>query len=342
MQTKTIFLSLILLFSFLFAFALSSEQAEASWCWWSNYDSGKFCSDTSPCPSAYSSGSNCYYDFCDCSTGGGHAWHTCFYDNVDSNPTDCPTKTILGKCYSKGSSTCTSSGWSCEYTITPITTEGPPDDPSCKDGIDNDCDGYTDIGDRDCIKEPPRCSDPDDTDAYTWGKCTDNIGTYYDECFDTTSVREMICVDNKCAHTKLNCKATEKCSGGLCVQKECSEIDYLSCPTDRCKLCVGWVCVKKDEACPACDAGVDQRNGEQCECNAECASGICGDKTSEYCTSANPVCQSSRTGVKWAYELSACEFKYFTGSGCSVRGRTLYACGSGAIGKVCGDPDGSV
>jgi spore coat protein A len=85
-----------------------------------------------------------------------------FNDNDCDGFTDCadiadcegaigaPTACGIGECAASGSLGC--SGGSQVDSCTPGTPgmEGPNGDPTCSDGLDNDCDGLTDVGDPDC------------------------------------------------------------------------------------------------------------------------------------------------------------------------------------------------
>ncbi|HYQ71556.1 MAG TPA: hypothetical protein VET88_06475, partial [Gammaproteobacteria bacterium] len=72
-------------------------------------------------------------------------------DTADCNGAiGAPTSCGVGACASTGNLTC--SGGTQTDTCTPGTpgVEGPSGDASCSDGIDNDCDGLTDVSDPDC------------------------------------------------------------------------------------------------------------------------------------------------------------------------------------------------
>lgn len=320
MRIKAFFLSSILIFSFMLVFVASSEQANAT-CLVSNYNSGKFCNQDPDCPSSYVSGNDCYYNFCDCSQKA-RQWR-CWYDDKDSSKPDCSKtdkkyvriyyeeKWYEGYvCYSQGTLACDASkGWTCNYaSVAPYGTEEYPNVIACNDGKDNDCDGKVDEceplcqnlkNEHDCgiypknckwcgwtcvgIKDtcPPSCQDTDGTNIYTGGTCYDDSGCK-SGCKDTWppsdypyTVGEYYC-------------------SGRCV------VDNKDCPT-------GYVVhYEKNQAyCTPRECWKDE--GESCTNSAECCTGICGDKTSESCSSANPVCQSSKTGMKWAYDPSSCE-----------------------------------
>lgn len=158
MQVKTVFISVIFVFSFLSLVSI----VEADWLGcrlgqWNNYRTNYPCTGgdySTDCPSTYVSGNNCYYDYCYC---GYSPDNYCVYDDLDSNKPSCPERVGVDtdKCLSGGHLECTSSGWECKYSsVTPVTPEGPPGDATCKDRIDNDCDGLIDKDDPDCLTQP--------------------------------------------------------------------------------------------------------------------------------------------------------------------------------------------
>jgi hypothetical protein len=90
---------------------------------------------------------------------------------------------------------------SCQDACT-SSPEGPPGDPTCTDGVDNDCDGQTDANDPDCqecIPVPEICNDGIDNDCDgavdgTDPDCVMNCSDYGDR----TSCRDALCKwDNK-------------------------------------------------------------------------------------------------------------------------------------------------
>ncbi len=76
----------------------------------------------------------------------------------------------------QASAYCTYPEEDCDDTnsdVNPGTVEGPYDDPTCEDGLDNDCDGSPDLGDMDCIEFYTEALVPQDFTgggtAMSWG-----------------------------------------------------------------------------------------------------------------------------------------------------------------------------
>ena len=75
-------------------------------------------------------------------------------------------------------------GQCCDHERCCAAFEGPTGDPTCTNGIDDDCDGLTDDQEADCYSE---C----DTDA---------------DCADTDPCTLDVCVDHQCEHHAIqNC-----------------------------------------------------------------------------------------------------------------------------------------
>jgi len=97
-------------------------------------------------------------------------WPMCFdgLDNDFDNLTDCAdtadcqgesqaSSCGIGECAATGIMSCLSNG-----TMDDTCTPGIPTTETCADGLDNDCDGFTDCGDTDCDTDPAcqmQCSD---------------------------------------------------------------------------------------------------------------------------------------------------------------------------------------
>ena len=85
-------------------------------------------------------------------------------ETVDCSDTDCDgavgpaTSCGVGECAATGNLTCTAGAEVDTCTPAAPGVEGPSDDASCNDGLDNDCDGLTDLDDPDC-QAAVQCSD---------------------------------------------------------------------------------------------------------------------------------------------------------------------------------------
>jgi hypothetical protein len=79
----------------------------------------------------------------------------------------------VGACASTGNLVCTSSAQ--DDTCTPGTPsgEGPFDDATCSDGIDNDCDGFTDAVDPGCDAPQEICDNGVDDNGNGQIDCAD-------------------------------------------------------------------------------------------------------------------------------------------------------------------------
>ncbi|MEK7308568.1 MAG: MopE-related protein, partial [Nitrospirota bacterium] len=69
-------------------------------------------------------------------------------DGIASTTTTCG----VGQCASTGTLSCVAGVMVDSCATGSPTTEGPPGDATCQDGLDNDCDGVTDASDSDCVQ----------------------------------------------------------------------------------------------------------------------------------------------------------------------------------------------
>jgi hypothetical protein len=170
-------------------------------------------------------------------------------------------------------------------------TEGPLEDPTCSDGIDNDCNGLTDDEDPSC----KICEIDGDCDDFNF--CTRN------DCLNQRCVNEGANEGQECG--KRMCLGTKlfkfQCHTGRCTQQtevtNCA--DNNDCTTDKClplpnphceNLNVedGKTCSDKD----ACTIG-DQCTGGTCISGARmtckeneiCTNGVC------HCRNTNDTCE---------------------------------------------------
>jgi hypothetical protein len=149
----------------------------------------------------------------------------------------------IGECASTGSQC--NNGTLIEANCTPGTpgVEGPFEDPTCADTLDNDCDGLTDANDPDC--EPPMaCVDYTDRGscnndpACEWvgspknGMCQDAAVCVPDETPETTCTDR---VDNDC-DGQTDCADTSDCGADpACQAGDCSTHgDKTTCQSNGC------------------------------------------------------------------------------------------------------------
>ncbi len=85
-----------------------------------------------------------------------------------------------GVCETTGTVRCLAdgSGVFCDAFAAPPIPEGPPGNPKCSDGLDNDCDGDTDLADADCL-EPEKC---DGIDNDNNGEVDETFANLGDPC----------------------------------------------------------------------------------------------------------------------------------------------------------------
>jgi exonuclease III len=167
----------------------------------------------------------------------------------------------------------------------------PSTETSCTDGIDNDCDTYTDCDDSDCDGDPacaePYCGDgtcdpgedqcncPDDcgTPPSTETSCTDGIDNDCDtdvDCDDSDCFGDPACPycgDGTCDPGEDQCNCPEDCGTPPSTETSCTDgIDndcdtYTDCDDSDCD---------GDPACPDC-----LPKNAPCTDNADCCSGNC-------------------------------------------------------------------
>jgi cysteine-rich repeat protein len=97
----------------------------------------------------------------------------CADPQCDGEIIDAVTSCGIGACQSTGSLICQNNG--VFDTCDPLTpgAEGPFGDASCSDGVDNDCDGNTDVNDTDCAAPPEVCDDGVDNNGNGLIDCAD-------------------------------------------------------------------------------------------------------------------------------------------------------------------------
>ncbi len=176
--------------------------------------------------------------------------------------------------------------------------EGPPGDPTCQNGLDDDCDGYTDENDlASCIG------------CVTDADCDDHNPCTNDTCMG------MICEnvkvpDSTTCDDGLYCTVGDVCTDGVCggSARDCS---------GEAGPCEDGVCVEDEDNCTArpkadgtpCDDGLYCTVGDQCS-SGSCVLGgdrDCADQdscTSDACDEAANSCTHTRVPIPGAEGLA--------------------------------------
>lgn len=118
---------------------------------------------------------------------------------------------------------CDADGDACDNPpIPPIANaEGPPGDPTCSDGVDNDCDNLSDLDDPEC------------GDCTVDGDCDDLDDCTFDDC--DTGVCDNAPLTNTACDDGDYCTDGDECDAGLCTSgpaRTCS--DGVACTLDQC------------------------------------------------------------------------------------------------------------
>ncbi|MBW2701293.1 MAG: hypothetical protein JRF33_10775, partial [Deltaproteobacteria bacterium] len=201
----------------------------------------------------------------------------------------------------------------------PPDTEGPVDDPSCSDGLDNDCDGNTDADDTECMScnNPAQCNDDNDctADDCVDGACVNTAvgdGTGCDDGFFCTD--GDTCTGGMCSGPAMDCSASnDDCNVGVCNE------DSDACegaPVPEFTVCEDGLFCTVDDACDAAGACVA---GATSPCVGECDAS---------CDEGNRVCVLAAEGTPCTDNGLFCD----GAETCDLTGACLSAgdpCGSG-------------
>lgn len=166
--------------------------------------------------------------------------------------------------------------------VNPGSPEGPVGDPTCSDGLDNDCDSFADGLDTACQV------------------CT--VQTMQEDCDDDNPCTDDDCLNSTCVHTNNTdscddgdfCTMNDRCSGGSCSGDPLDE-DQDTYTSDACG---GSDCDDSDPdihpgideiGLGLCDDGVDQN----CD-GSDCTFDVCTDNDGDgYGNPASPSCTHS-------------------------------------------------
>ncbi len=286
---------------------------------------GLDCDDDNPCTD----------DLCDTGTGCYHEFNTdscddddpctmndvCYEGNCIGEPLDADDDGhVADGC--PGGTDCNDS----DPAINPDVFEGPAGSGVCDDGIDNDCDGFTDVDDATC-GECNQDSDCDDgnicngqetcvsntcqagtpRDCNDDNQCTDDFCSPIDGCVNVNDDTNT-CSDGD------PCTVGDRCSFGYCQPGSgtltCD--DHEDCTDDECVAGTG--CVYTPDDTNACD------DGDPCTVGDSCSGGSCQPGTgvlacddSEDCT--DDECVAGTGCVYTPDDTNACDDQNLCTSG---------------------------
>jgi len=136
--------------------------------------------------------------------------------------------------------------------------EGPPGDPTCQNGLDDDCDGYTDEND---LASCMGCV----TDA----DCDDDNPCTNDSCMGMICEIEIV-TDGTTCDDGFYCTVGDVCTGGVCggSARDCS---------GAAGPCEDGVCVEDSDICTTRSKadGTSCDDGLYCTVGDQCAAGLC-------------------------------------------------------------------
>lgn len=196
--------------------------------------------------------------------------------SIDEDYPSTPTECGVGECYSTGDMIC--SGDAPVDTCTP----GKPSVEDCKDGKDNDCDGWTDGADPDC---QGTC------DGLPRGACNDNPACEW------TGGKNGSCTDI--------CEQTASSEVGLCGDFSDNDCDGLAdCADPDCDADPACACIPTQEIC---DDGTDN----DCDGLTDCADDNCAEDPAcqqADCIDLNPTTRDAcrAEGCRWVNKSSEC------------------------------------
>jgi len=149
----------------------------------------------------------------------------------------------------------------------------PSTETSCTDGVDNDCDNYTDCADADCDSDPAcQCGN---------GTCDpgEDCHTCPDDCISRTTPPKFAycCGDGTCEGDENETNCAVDCGGGsFCGDETCDPgEDQCNCPDD-CGTPPSTETSCTDEIDNDCDTDVDC---DDSDCIGDPACPTCGDET---------------------------------------------------------------
>jgi hypothetical protein len=153
--------------------------------------------------------------------------------------------------------TCDLATGECGHAPAPGAPEGPPGDPTCADGVDQDCDGDTDAVDLDC-RACEAAADCPMTDPCITVKCEAG------RCVSTPTDEGQSCDAGDV------CREKGRCVGGRCEAPE------KACPAPDAP-CMRAVCLPESGTCGAepVEDATPCDDGDACTGGDVCAAGVC-------------------------------------------------------------------
>jgi len=175
-------------------------------------------------------------------------------------------------------------------------TEGPFDSPTCRDGLDNNCDGLTDAADPECNAPPEICDNGADDNGDGLADCEDPQcdGVTFGAC-DTGN-------DGICSAGTLTCDGSA--IGPVCTQDQAAGTEGpfgdASCSDGQDNDCDGLTDAADpdcdEELAEICDNGIDDTGNGLADCaDPECDGfddGACDTGNAGICAAGSLVCQN--------------------------------------------------
>jgi len=205
---------------------------------------------------------------------------------------------------------CNESKKACDYiAVTPSGTEGTPGGSTCLDGQDNDCDGYVDLLDLDCVE----CGN--DLDCKGSNSCVNYACNSSKVCVSSNKTDGITCSDDT------YCDGAETCQSGSCTAGTAISCnDSNACTADSCDETLDKCVYAAVSGCKSCVAASDCDDSNDCTIDA-CTGGKCANAAKAdgascddgyYCTTGDACSGGTCAGM--ARDCSSYSDKCNTGS----------------------------
>jgi len=166
------------------------------------------------------------------------------------------------------SDTCLNPEWDCNDNspdINPGVLEGPPGDPLCSDGADNDCDGFVDVYDVEC----QQCQEDSD--------CDDG---FFCNGAET-------CIDNECWNGNNQCNDGNVCTNDSCDESTSSCSNLCNAASAQSACCGNPACIDQPICLEYCENNADCSDGIYCNGTESCINNECVAGTPVTCNDSN-------------------------------------------------------